>query len=84
MTQESLEPTTISISKAVATILLASTPWINQLDFGVRLGGGFLAIVVGVLTIRGLLLNYKIKSVEKRLKDMELEEAIKRSLNGKH
>jgi len=84
MTQDSIEPTTISISKAIATVLLASTPWIQQLDFGVRIGGGVLAIVVGVFTLRGLILNYKIKSVEKRLKDMELEEAIKRSLNGKY
>ncbi len=84
MTQDSIEPTAISIGKALATVLLASTPWIEELDLGVRLGGGVLAIVVGIFTLRGLLLNYKIKSVEKRLKDMELEEAIKRSLNGKH
>ncbi len=84
MTQDSIEPTTISIGRAIATVLLASTTWIDQLDIGVRLGGGILAIIVGIFTLRGLLLNYKIKSVEKRLKEMELEEAIKRSLNGKH
>lgn len=84
MTQDSIEPTTISISKALVTVLLASTAWVEHLDFGVRIGGGVLAIVVGIFTLRGLILTYKVKSVEKRLKDIELEEAIKRSLNGKY
>lgn len=84
MTDQSIEPVTFTIGKSIASILLLSTAWIEPLDIGIRIGGGLLALVVAGLTIRGLLLNYKIKSVEKKLKDMELEEAIKRSLNGKH
>ncbi len=83
MTQESIEPTAVSISKAVATILLASTAWIEQLDIGIRLGGGLLALIVGIRTIRKLHIDYKVNMVNKKLKDLELEEKIKQSLNGK-